>query len=117
MTYSNMAVPRRGRDAQRSGTSTPLLPLRLGSHARLALPSRESKHPGQRSIQQTDLRMLMLTWRGLKRHLKSPRSKHERPLWRNFVERLQRVRQNSFRDDDTFEEGLLKQPRRRSSLY
>lgn len=37
--------------------------------------------------------------------------KHERPLW------LQRVRQNSFRDDDTFEEGILKQPRRRSSLY
>lgn len=106
MTYSNMAVPKRGRDAQRSGTSTPLLHLRLGSRARLALPTRQSKHPSQRSTQQTGVRMPIMTRRGLKRHLKPPRPNTSVLCGGNSVARLQK---NFFRDDDTFEEGIWKQ--------
>lgn len=110
MTYSNMAVPKRGRDAQRSGTSTPLLHLRLGSRARLALPARQSKHPSQRSTQQTGVCMPIMMRRGLKRHPKPPRPKTSVLCGGNSVARLQRVRhKNFFRDDDTFEEGIWKQ--------
>lgn len=83
MTYSNTAIPRRGRDARRSGTSTLLLHLRLGSHARTSLPFLPDS---PNNLCPTDRRPYVRT------DVELPTSKYENPLWWNLEKRSQRVR-------------------------
>lgn len=80
MTYSNTAIPRRGRDARRSGTSTLLLHLRLGSHARTALPSFQIVQTIGPALPPTDIRPYVCTY------VELSTSKYENPhggIWKN----------------------------------
>lgn len=86
MTYSNTAIPRRGRDARRSGTSALLLHLRLGSHAHTALPSFQIVQTIGPALPPTDRRPYVHI------DVELPTSKYENPLWWNLEKWSQRVR-------------------------